>query len=407
MSAFTAAQMLTSTFGQLGCRYMVFGVAWNGWDRSKGLPLAVAIANMAFYFAVLWGGTVLRHYGLVDSRSRLVVCILLVTPGNYLMMVAVVKLSSRTMRWKGAFGIIAILTIVEWVGAIGCQIALLAFYRLDNVWGRTVVRLVLPTALRRVWLHVNFRICLKFDVQDEGGRYLLLVAPVAATAIAGTCMQLSSGPLEAMMASSVALVSEVMDALTLLSGTTPLEQTAQSIKWAISTVTRSRTLNLSDLNSIGVDAPSVDPEAEARLQARTRRRQVLAATAVQVCLAETVCLVVVATLLILLPMNPNEIDGSPLDNSQTVNVLLISLAFELAGDGVTAACSSILSFRWPDKFVDVTRERGETGLPSIPGCVSAAILVFQVAETVALWMGSMCLSVVPADPLPTIGLCRL
>ena len=143
-------------------------------------------------------------------------------------------------------------------------------------------------------------------------------------------MQLGSGPVTATIMSMISLAMEVMDALILLSGVTPIESSIRSASWAGNAIhSQFTSIVVPNVDRSSQDDTAEDEAAAAAAHDRERRRRLLGAVAVQVCLVGTVSLVGVAVQLLALPLNPNEVNGQPVPKLHTLEVLLISLAFEI------------------------------------------------------------------------------
>ena len=135
----------------------------------------------------------------------------------------------------------------------------------------------------------------------------------------------------------------------------------------------------------------------------------LVCAATTTCVAEAVGLLLVASQLLILPMNPNERNGLPVSHTATLQTLAVCLGMELLGDWALAATSSYLAQRHPLRFVNIYKDdhsvshRRRTKMAMF--CYG--IMILSMGEYVGTFLFSVCLSEKrPQDGgLATLGLC--
>mmetsp|Transcript_50978 Transcript_50978/g.165033 ORF Transcript_50978/g.165033 Transcript_50978/m.165033 type:complete len:500 (+) Transcript_50978:72-1571(+) len=397
-TAFVAVYHTYQSFAQLASRWSVMGVAWQGWQRACGKPLLITIIAMFWYIISCLGSTILVNYGMMSAQVRLITVVLGLTLPNFLMVLSVAKLSSRIMTWGSVLKVVTMSTCLEWGCALLIQVSLLAYYSTENTFARVAIRLI-PMVVRRIWLHGNCLLSLRYHISNEENRFLLMVLPIGSTAVAGTCMQLVSSSYQVVTMSLLMMVLEVIDALVLLSGATQLEL---SRLWFMRVWRRSsktfRAVFPSAQGAEGVGGSEGDGEDEAvetRIRkareehAHEQRKPLLVAAAVQVCVAEANSLMLVSMQLLMLPI---DVGGTALGvpGNLVIKRLLISLFFELLGDGIVATVSTVLSQVWPDKFCSATTARQGLRLNTLSMAIAYSIIAITSVEYVALFLSSLC-----------------
>eukprot|EP00927_Polykrikos_kofoidii_P006265 TRINITY_DN12548_c0_g1_i3.p1 TRINITY_DN12548_c0_g1~~TRINITY_DN12548_c0_g1_i3.p1 ORF type:complete len:567 (+),score=69.64 TRINITY_DN12548_c0_g1_i3:103-1701(+) len=385
--AFTLLCNLYQSLSHLASRWAVMGLGWHGWNRARSWPLLITIVNVCFYMTVKLVTGILTNEGLITPLAGHLVNILMVTPPNIYMVVAINKLSSRTMSWQRVLKYVLVSTLLEWTCIILVQGSLSAFFMIESEWGRIVIRLI-PTAVRRFWLHGNCLLSLRFDVSQEENRFLFMVMPIGSTAIVGACMQMVSSQRQAALMGLLGMVLEVIDALVLLGGKTQVELSRQWFVLVSKHARQQLQSVLPGLSSTAEEVAAAQKQAAAR-EACAQRRPQLVAAAVHVCVAEATSVALVGVQLLLLPISIDGV-GEAAPAGIVARVLLIALALELATDGITACISCALSQRWPESFVDATAGRAGLRVCSFSGLIAYGVILITSADVIGLFLSSLC-----------------
>mmetsp|Transcript_16628 Transcript_16628/g.53527 ORF Transcript_16628/g.53527 Transcript_16628/m.53527 type:complete len:494 (-) Transcript_16628:95-1576(-) len=390
-TAFMVLYNTYQSFAQLASRWAVMGVAWQGWNMARGKPLAITVVTMCWYILCCFFVSVLRNYNLISAGVWMAGVVVLATPPNFLMVVSVTKLSSRVMTWRTTLKLITWSTCLEWWCALMIHCSLFAFYQADGGVARVAIRLI-PVMVRRVWLHGSCLLSLRFHINQEENRFLLMALPIGSTAMAGTAMQLVSSSDQVVAMSIVMMVLEVIDALLLLSGTTTVEWTRL---WFLSIWQRSS----KHLSSVFPGGSEEDDGQEEKIrqakeeETREQRRPLLAAAAVQVCVSELSSMMLLSMQLLMLPITTGGKHApryTELGREMLITRFVISMAFELLGDGVTAMLSSFLSQVWPHKYNSAISARRGLRLNSYSMANAYAIMAFTSVDYLGLFLSSLC-----------------
>jgi len=211
-------------------RWAILCFAWHGWDKSKGFPLLVATVATLIFISSSGGLVFALHYGIVSSLTKNCVTLAIVIPSNFIAVVLMVKRSS-TMTWWETFKLVSWSTPLECMGTFFLVLMFQIYFQLHSSLARVLVRVLVPICVRRLWIHFSFHLSLRFDVTHEKHRFMIMLFPVAASAAAGTCLQLGASLPEAASMSVCMLALEVTDAMALLSGSTQIEQCLRILKW--------------------------------------------------------------------------------------------------------------------------------------------------------------------------------
>jgi len=396
-TAFIAVYHTYQSFAQLASRWSVIGVAWQGWQRACGKPLLITILAISWYIAACVVSTILKNYGMISVQVQFITVVLGLTLPNFLMVLSVSKLSSRVMTWASVLKVVTMSTCLEWLCTLLIQVSLLLYYSTENTVARIAIRLI-PMVVRRIWLHGLCRLSLRYHIANEENRFLLMVLPIGSTAVAGNCMQLVSSSNQVVVMSLLMMVLEVIDALVLLSGSTQMEL---SQLWFVRVWRRSSKKFLAVFPSAqgaegvgGSEGDGEDEAVEARIrkareeQAHARRRPLLVATAVQVCAAEASSLMLVSMQLLTLPILTGGSAKSP--HTMVIQVLVISMFFELLGDGIVATVSTMLSQVWPDNISSATTARQGLRLNTLSMAIAYGMIAITSVEYVGLFLSSLC-----------------
>eukprot|EP00929_Paragymnodinium_shiwhaense_P026838 TRINITY_DN15874_c0_g1_i11.p1 TRINITY_DN15874_c0_g1~~TRINITY_DN15874_c0_g1_i11.p1 ORF type:complete len:514 (+),score=57.27 TRINITY_DN15874_c0_g1_i11:270-1811(+) len=387
-------------------RWAVMGVAWHGFRMSIGRPLCIAMGAFVNFVLIFVVSAVLKLMGVMSLSQRTLVILFGAAPPNTVMVAALAKLCSRNMSWSRAWKVTMMSTALELVCTVASTVSLEVFYTMTSASGRIAVRF-LPLLIRRLWIYGTSSLVLKFDVTQEGNRFLLLLWPIATTSIVGTCMQLEHTINEVVIVGLLQAAFEVMDAVALLSGST---QFHLADKWVFRPLWRRAKTHL----SITPTAPTgQDSVASARLRLQRaherdmyeRRKPLLQNAAVQVCVAEASSLLLVGSQLLILPLARQRarVSGGAATSVHTIALALgLSLAFELGADGLVAVVSNVLAQRWPNIFVSAHTPRVGLANDWISSAVAIAVIAFVHVDSVGLYLGSLCphANMVPtaADP---------
>ena len=157
--------------------------------------------------------------------------------------------------------------------------------------------------------------------------------------------QVNSNPLEALVMGLGLLVMEVSDAASLLRGKTQLEFLFEAQRWLRRRCCAHRQAAVSPQNGftktfMRSESPCSSEQGGAPPAAGEidqQRRWMLVSAATHICVAEAVGIVLVASQLLILPMNPNKRNALPVAWTDTLCTLTICLIFELLG--VCAWCA--------------------------------------------------------------------
>eukprot|EP00931_Biecheleriopsis_adriatica_P089252 TRINITY_DN63405_c0_g1_i1.p1 TRINITY_DN63405_c0_g1~~TRINITY_DN63405_c0_g1_i1.p1 ORF type:complete len:549 (+),score=95.60 TRINITY_DN63405_c0_g1_i1:209-1648(+) len=402
VTRFKILQYCASASANLGCRWAVMALAWQGWKKSRGLPLLVLIAASLTYVGVYTTGVILQTFGIMKVRAELfAICI--ITPSNFMAMVMIVKLSS-TQSWSHVMKLVCWSTILDWCCAICLVFTIIFFFSLQSSTLRVIVRVVLPMLVRRVWLHCSFHLSLRFEVTDTNARFMMMLIPIASTAAVGTCLQMGSNIEEAALMSLCNLGLEVSDAMILLSGSTQLETTYKSMRWAV----RQARTQFSDITGPQDDAEEVKKEAakdplQEELE-RELRKALLASAAVHACVAEGASLAFFSMQQLILPISLEE-GGVPVPREETIEVFIVSLLTEFFGDAVVAAVSFGASRRWPQYFTAASEGRRVMKFCSLHGALTVIIIAVVSTDYVGLYLSSLCVSH-KTNAGKTLGFCK-
>ena len=189
VTAFVGLQNVQVSCGQLVTRWMIVACAWHGWERARTGALLALLVTLAVFLFFAIGSLILMNYGFIISYTRIAIYVPITTLSNYVGMLLMVKLPSETMGWKELAWLMLILTPVEWLCSLAVYLMLIFYYAIQSSFVRVALRVLGPAVIRRVWLHCNFVISMRFDVPHEERRFLLMVLPITSTAAAGAAMQ--------------------------------------------------------------------------------------------------------------------------------------------------------------------------------------------------------------------------
>ncbi|CAE8588123.1 unnamed protein product [Polarella glacialis] len=390
---FTVLFKFYESLSNLGSRWAVMGLAWQGWNMSKSRPLVITLAAMAFFILTFLAGAIMMNYRLMSPFQAVVIALLVNILPNMLMVAAVAKLSSRTMTWRRVLKLALVSFALDWFCIASLRVSVRAFYQARGSTARFWIRM-LPPVIRRVWMHGNLHLSLRFDVCHEDARFLLMLIPIASTAMAVSSLQLVSSTYEVIIMSMVMGVLEVFDSLSMLRGHTQVELSMTWIKRLL-ICRRSRQLTSvfpADPCGDGGDATPVAARQQAlEKEDFERRKPLLVKAALQVCVAECSSLCLVTVQLLLMPINVSGGAGGR-QPSAVLSLLLISLFFEVLADGCTASLSFALSKRWPDEIASAADLRRGFASCNMFGLISFGVMLFVLADYTGVFLTSFCVT---------------
>jgi len=298
------------------------------------------------------------------------------------------------------------LVLVQYIGYVLLYGLLERFFTTRGTLMRILIRCILPSLLKRFWVHLNWSLSAGLHVNNESNRCLIFIPPLSFVAATSTCMQMGSENLtEALGMQFVALCFDVHDSLTLLSGVTPVEASVKPWLWCFRKSRRSLSSVFPSIADVPCQLTVEERAAEERKQ--EEKRTVLATAAVYNCSSEAMCIGLIAAVFLLLPVSTLEVNPASRKMDTLWLICAISLTGEFLGDALVGAISRALAAHWPQHFVSAVQVKGKLNI-TIPRIIAVACGVSSSLDTASLFMSNLCLSTTGhgGEGLPMLGLCN-
>eukprot|EP00931_Biecheleriopsis_adriatica_P091430 TRINITY_DN65317_c0_g1_i1.p1 TRINITY_DN65317_c0_g1~~TRINITY_DN65317_c0_g1_i1.p1 ORF type:complete len:576 (-),score=107.20 TRINITY_DN65317_c0_g1_i1:8-1735(-) len=404
---FKVLQHVTSASANMLMRWAVMCYAWQGWEKARGIPLLVVIVTFIIYVAVFVAATAAHNNNVISVRADFVT-VAIITPCNFAAIASMVK-TSTSMESRKVMKLVLYSTLLEWNCTMASVCTVVFFFQIQSSVARIAVRTFVPMLVRRVWIHFSFHLSMRFEVAREQHRFMLMLFPVAVSSACGTCLQLGSSLEEAATMSACTLFLEVSDAITLLSGSTQLEQSLKALKWCHkkSQVLFTSIESARDLGNAGDEvAESSASMKQKQMIDQEQRKPLLAATAAHVCIAEGACLVLFMLQQVFLPISLGA-SGVPVPLATTLQVFALSISMEFLGDLLIAFGSFGLSNKWPSTFLDASTGRQQLNLRTRSGAMTLVVITFVCMDQISLYLSSLCIASNASNEFPMVlGYCK-
>jgi len=281
------------------------------------------------------------------------------------------------------------------------------YFSLQYAVSRLVVRTIVPTVVKSIWIHVVFLSMLKLKAKYPKRKFLIMTQLLTIVTAAGACMQVAAGSvLEAAIMEMVQVCFEVSEYTKLLQGETQLEASSRSLCKALQFLGKRfspRFVVIHDF--LEPRLPKKPPASDDPKY--LERREMLAATAACGAVIEAACLTLMFATYLVLPLRPNDVAKEPVSTGTVLQLAAVSFFFEICvSDVLCAYVSSRLAMKDPQRYADITRVWVDIGdFKTV--AIMCGIIVSCTMDMMARYLSALCPAGYPSgeEGLMSLGRC--